>query len=398
MPSLAPAPRKRKKTPLKPDSILTCPAKKALTQVSQFQQSQSGTSSQPTANCITVDVKGGTGAINNNLCTIDLCTICKQLTSTTLVGTDSLKCCLCGLLFHGECLSVSSKNMLYLHIMVEIGGWCCARCRTPNPVLADAVVGRVDQNQNPSTGLHSNSISPVDLVEFKTDLESLKVNIRTMSDEIRKLTTNPRLFSDVVSSVSASGPSASSSSQPPTNSHVGESKIAMKKTIQSEIISFNRRSCNVVVSGLKEHDSMNDVGQFKDLCLTHLTMGVNVLSTKRLGAKKTGLIQPLLVQLENSNDASHLLRIARNLRSSMDPYVKQHVFINKHMSYAEREAAYQKRLDIRSGKLNSNGNSSTSKTRKDSPASDASDQNSISMDVVSPEQQTSSKPTVGPSH
>ena len=147
---------------------------------------------------------------NNHECSTDLCTVCNQLTSTTSVGTDALKCCLCGLLFHGECLTISSKNMPYLYIMVEIGGWCCALCRNRNQTSTKSGIQRVNDNST----IHSagpNTFGSVEIAGLKTDLDSLKVTIQTLSDQIKEISTKQPSFADVVKSKSIPSSSKSSS-------------------------------------------------------------------------------------------------------------------------------------------------------------------------------------------
>ena len=69
------------------------------------------------------------------------------------------------------------------------------------------------------------------------------------------------------------------------------------------------------------------------------------------------------------------------LRTSSDPYVKQHVFINKHMSFAEREVAYQKRLEKRSSKHGYIGTTPVSSIVRES-ATDMGVTNASSIDIV----------------
>ena len=81
------------------------------------------------------------------------------------------------------------------------------------------------------------------LADLKTDLESLKVTIQTLSDQIKEISTNQPSLADAVKSKSIPS-SSKSSSQPLNNSPVAESQACMKKAIQSEIMSFNRKPSN----------------------------------------------------------------------------------------------------------------------------------------------------------
>ena len=132
MASSATVSRKRRKAPLTSDAMTRCPAKRSLTQPAQVSQSilsqlsmKPATSGPASANTTGVTTRG---------CTTNLCDICKQLTSSTSIGTDSLQCCMCGLIFHGECLTIKSIHLPYLYIVMDIGGWCCTRCRSSDPM------------------------------------------------------------------------------------------------------------------------------------------------------------------------------------------------------------------------------------------------------------------------
>ena len=64
----------------------------------------------------------------------------------------------------------------------------------------------------------------------------------------------------------------------------------------------------------------------------------------RLGAERGNKVQPLLVTFADSSEPEYLVRNARLLRSVVDDYVKNSILFNKHMTYAERKAAYEARL------------------------------------------------------
>ena len=102
MASLATNLRKRRKAPLTSDSK-ACPAKRSMTQPSRLTQYQLSMNPATTATTSgSVDTSASFSADKNKTCTTGLCDVCKQLTSTTTIGTDSLKCSSCGLIYHGE--------------------------------------------------------------------------------------------------------------------------------------------------------------------------------------------------------------------------------------------------------------------------------------------------------
>ena len=124
--------RKRRKAPLTSDAKSRCSAKRKLTQPSQLSQSIAYTVSVINETC---DVRPG--QYGHNRCQYERLyyesvryLFCKQLTSSTSIGTDSLQCCMCGLIFHGECPTIKSTHLPYLYIVMDIGVWCCIRYRS----------------------------------------------------------------------------------------------------------------------------------------------------------------------------------------------------------------------------------------------------------------------------
>ena len=203
------------------------------------------------------------------------------------------------------------------------------------------------------------------LGQIQADLDAIKETISSLNEDVKRLTTvaNSRVptFSDVVrksstgiSSIAPDNRSLSEAAKTGYSTHDSGVVSDIRSTIHSEIKSYNRRSANVIVSGLKDLDSSSDADLFKDVCLTHLSIQVNVVKTTRLGTKKNGRVQLLLVQLESSTHVSNLMRFAKLLRSSSDAYIRNNVFINNHLTPAERTAAYLKRVDRRSKATNSN--------------------------------------------
>ena len=109
----------------------------------------------------------------------------------------------------------------------------------------------------------------------------------------------------------------------------------------------------MVVSGLAPNAGSSDEHLFKDLCFTYFSVSIYVVKTSRLSERKDGRIQHLLVTLSGPSDASKLLSMAKNLRSSDDQYIRHNVYISKHLTRAECNEAYAARLSRRSTKTTS---------------------------------------------
>ena len=81
-----------------------------------------------------------------------------------------------------------------------------------------------------------------------------------------------------------------------------------------------------------------------------LDISPHVKSTYRFGKQSPTKPQLLLVTLGSIAEAESILANARNLRKSSTPYIKDNVFINKHMTKAESLAAYNARVKRRNEK------------------------------------------------
>ena len=171
--------RKRRKAPLTSDAKTRCPAKRSLTQPAQVSQSiLSQLSMKPAASD---PASINTTGITTSGCTTNLCDVCKQLTSSTSIGTDSLQCCTCGLIFHGECLSIESTHLPYLYIIVDIGGWCCTKCRSPGPPIVGAKVAL----QQPV--LSGSNLAQVNLTDLKAGIDDIKANLKMLHGDLKKI-------------------------------------------------------------------------------------------------------------------------------------------------------------------------------------------------------------------
>ena len=244
-------------------------------------------------------------------------------------------------------------------------GWMVL-CPLPFSSLDTYRVSASGPGQGSFVGVSAPAAFPLvsGLGQIQADLDAIKETISSLNDDVKRLTTIPNsrmpTFSEVarkstgISSIAPDNGSLSEAVKTGYSTHDSVVVSDIRSTIHSEIKSYNRRSANVIVSGLKDLDSSSDADLFKDLCLTHLSIQINVVKTTRLGTKKNGRVQLLLVQLESSTHVSNLMRFAKLLRSSSDAYIKNNVFINNHLTQAERTAAYLKRVDRRSKATNSN--------------------------------------------
>ena len=106
--------------------------------------------------------------------------------------------------------------------------------------------------------------------------------------------------------------------------------------------------------------------RFRELCKSELNAYPRVRSAVRLGAPTVGRIQPLLVCLESPEKVEKIMLVARDLRNSSNWFVRDRIFINRHLTKAEAAAAFQareqRRLKERSTANNSDPSSAMSTT------------------------------------
>ena len=118
-------------------------------------------------------------------------------------------------------------------------------------------------------------------------------------------------------------------------------RAAVLKTVQTEIRQVSSRSQNIVVTGMPVSNMASDKDQFVELCSSELSFLPDILSASRLGEIKQGRIQPLLIKLSSNSEADHLVSNARQLRKSRHAFVRENIYINRHLTKAEAAHAYE---------------------------------------------------------
>ena len=120
--------------------------------------------------------------------------------------------------------------------------------------------------------------------------------------------------------------------------------------MHTELKTKSQRSSNIVVTGLPISQIASDAVQFLELCQSELDISIKITFAIRLGQKTPGKIQPLLVTLESADNVEHIMYYVRDLRHSTSPFVRENIFINRHLTRAESLAAYHARVQRRQKK------------------------------------------------
>jgi len=130
-----------------------------------------------------------------------------------------------------------------------------------------------------------------------------------------------------------------------------------------------RRAKNIVISGVPySHDDFIYVTNL--LAEEFNWHYIPTTSCRRIGRQVDTRVQPLLVTLECREDASYLVANARHLRESLDPAVRNNVYISADLTPAEAKAAYEIRCRRRE-----------STQRKSNPAAGTSGISAGSIDL-----------------
>ena len=104
-----------------------------------------------------------------------------------------------------------------------------------------------------------------------------------------------------------------------------------------------RRESSFIISGLLPSQSSSDGDLVSALCQEELGLSLDVAFTKRLRKVIPDKVQPLLVYVKHVDQAKLVISSARRLRSSSQPYTRDHVYINANLTKAASRAAYELR-------------------------------------------------------
>jgi hypothetical protein len=213
--------------------------------------------------------------------------------------------------------------------ILAISGFICATC--------------CESKQSELISLHSVRSYHLKLIE---EISTLKVELFKLGaefSEYRRSHPPPRVVWPAVSNESKV------SLQPSDTKHV--------LSVHTELSEKQRRSRNVIVTGLAPSTNKNDVDLFVDLCENNLPVKPVVVRERcrRLGHVQPGKKQPLMITLLNESSTADILKHAKLLRRTCDG-----VYINPDLTPAEAQAAFERRVRLRIRKTGGNENTLTS--------------------------------------
>ena len=171
---------------------------------------------------------------------------------------------------------------------------------------------------------------------------------------------------------------------PPSSQLDTNLRSAVLTAMHTELHSVYKRSNNIVITGMKPSNLASDAVQFKELSSHELKLDLPIRSAVRLGVPIQGRIQPLLVCLGSPEEANAVMSAARDLRRSSSKVVRDYIYINRHQTRAEREAAFNARATRR---LKNNSTfqsqpSTSSLNARDVTSGVTSDQSTSKVDTI----------------
>ena len=140
-----------------------------------------------------------------------------------------------------------------------------------------------------------------------------------------------------------------------TNRNPVDNLSDVLSAMHTEMAEKTRRRCNIVISGLPSSRS-SDQDLTRDLFVSHLGLDAATLpaikSVRRVGKVMADKPRLLIVGLTREEEVDIIMKSANNLRNSIDPVLRNSVFINRDLTKAEAKAAYELRQRNKLRKLN----------------------------------------------
>jgi len=155
-------------------------------------------------------------------------------------------------------------------------------------------------------------------------------------------------------STALSGSSAADASWTEVVRHPAKTQRAVRDAVVAAVYvdqqRKNNRVANLVVSGLQPTSQVPDSTVVADLLSGEIGIVPDIVHCRRLGKLTPHKPQPLLIVLRSAEQADEIMSRAKRLRNSAHSVVKQHVYINRHLTDAESRAAFELRSQRRANK------------------------------------------------
>ena len=155
-------------------------------------------------------------------------------------------------------------------------------------------------------------------------------------------------------SVAFSGSSTANTSWTEVVRHPAKTQRAVRDAVVAAVYvdqqRKNNRVANLVVSGLQPTSQVPDSTVVANLLSNEIGIVPKLVHCRRLGKLTPNKPQPLLIVLHSAEQADEIMSRAKRLRSSVHSVVREHVYINRHLTDAESRAAFELRSQRRANK------------------------------------------------
>ena len=185
------------------------------------------------------------------------CELCRTHITDDQLTSTVLQCCLCDLLFHGICCQIEDTLMEFIHVVNDIGGWCCKSCRTTKRTKITKTTKLTQKNADNIDAIH------LQMTKISDQISNLSIGFDKLVSIIPNTGTLPiKPTSSLVAPVLSKPPgvikgsyaevvkSAAEARHPTTSGLDKKLQTAVLSAVHEEFSSISQRSLNVVVSGL----------------------------------------------------------------------------------------------------------------------------------------------------
>ena len=262
-----------------------------------------------------------------------------------VVDEECIRCDVCKSKIHQTCSGMNHNVYKTLQKIIHQSFWVCGQCRVDLQGCR-AAVGKINE----------------ELADMRTYVDKLSSEL----NELKKINAD-KLSPDRTLQASSSQPAVNVTAANKSvlvNNDQAKLTVEINRTVRD----FARRRKNVIISGLPEPNLSTDADNkvadetaFNELCEMNLPVkpALGPMGCRRLGRLGHDRNRPprrLLVQLTSEENASSLLAVAKQLRTSTDQYVAASVYINRDLSPEEEKEAYEKRQRRRARKHDGDNN------------------------------------------
>lgn len=224
---------------------------------------------------------------------------------------------------------------------------------TTSRIDLDAIINSVAHTSYvaPHQEINSDSTALAQIVELRSIVKLLADQVSFLLSYVGVTEANP-------STVISQHPTIAVSSQIPLKSYSDVAKQpapALQQSFKEAVVAAvyvdqskkTGQAANIVITGLPIHQTTSDKTTVTTMLANELNLQVYIVKCKRLGKAVSGRPQPLLAILRTVEEADRIMANAKRLRNSVHTYVRDNVFINRHLTPAQARAAYDIRCQRR---------------------------------------------------